>query len=170
MLAAGARAFAAADVVVDASRRGDAIEVVAYAELAVDAATAWRVLTDYDGYARFIPDLAVSRVVARDGPRSIVEQKGAARFLFFRYPLEVRLAVTETPQRTVQSHAVGGNVREMVGRYDIAPRAAGIRFDYTGRIVLAEDGPGLFDVIAVRLNIARQFEALVREIERQAAQ
>jgi len=160
------QALAAGEVAVDAARSGGAIDVSAHADLDVDVGTAWQVLTDYDRYASFIPGLAVSRVVTRDATSAIVEQKGEARFLFFRYPIEVRLAVAEVPLRSVTSHAIGGNLRELRGRYELEPLSRGVRLHYTGRIVLAEDPPGLIDVTAVRLNVARQFEALVHEIER----
>ena len=44
--------------------------------LNADVATAWRVLTDYGRYAEFIPDLHLSRIVARHGATVTVEQSG----------------------------------------------------------------------------------------------
>src|SRR5574340_1167099 len=41
--------------------------------VACDPATAWKVLTDYDRYASFIPSVETSRVVARDGAQVVVE-------------------------------------------------------------------------------------------------
>src|SRR5262245_64001974 len=161
-------ALAAADVTVETVRRGEAIEVSAQADLHADVFTAWEVLTDYDRYASFIPDLAVSRVVTRDARSAIVEQKGEARLLALRFPLEVRLAVSETPYRSVRSRAIAGNFRELQGLYELAPIPGGLRLVYSGRMVLGEEPPGLIDATVVRLNVARQFEALVREIERRS--
>lgn len=113
VLAPVPQALAAPDIAVDAVRRGEAIEISARAELRVNVETAWRVLTDYDRYATFVPDLAVSRVVMRDAQTAIVEQRGEARFLSLRYPLEVWLAVAEVPYRSVRSRAIAGNFREL---------------------------------------------------------
>jgi methyl coenzyme M reductase subunit C-like uncharacterized protein (methanogenesis marker protein 7) len=66
LMLAGSQPAAAATVTINANLQGDAIDIHASAMLNADAATAWRVLTDYDRYAEFIPDLRVSRVVARD--------------------------------------------------------------------------------------------------------
>jgi len=163
------QALAADEIAVDAARHGAAIVVSAHADLRADVRTAWQVLTDYDHYASFIPDLTVSRVVSR-GPRSaVVEQRGEARFLFLSYPLEVRLAVAEIPYRSVRSRAIAGNFRELVGLYELEPTPGGLRLVYSGRMVLGEEPPGLLDVIVIRRNVARQFEALVREIDRRAA-
>ena len=52
-------------VTVEARREGDAVIVEAHALLHVDLETAWNVLTDYDRYAEFIPDLKSSRTVSR---------------------------------------------------------------------------------------------------------
>jgi len=161
-------ALAAGEIALDAVRRGEAIEISAHAELHVDVHTAWRVLTDYDGYASFIPDLRVSRVLERNARSAIVEQRGEARFLFLRYPLEVRLVVAEVPYRSVRSRSIAGNVRELQGLYELEPVPGGLRLQYSGRVVLSDGPPGLFDVTVVRLNAARQFEALVREIDRRA--
>src|SRR5262245_50017279 len=76
-------AHAVGEITVNAVRRGAAIEIAAHANLAADIPTAWRVLTEYDRYPDFIPDLAVSRIRERHGATAIVEQKGEARFLFF---------------------------------------------------------------------------------------
>jgi ribosome-associated toxin RatA of RatAB toxin-antitoxin module len=163
------QALAAGEIAVDASRRGAAIVVSAHADLHADVRTAWRVLTDYDRYASFIPDLTVSRVVSRGPGSAVVEQRGEARFLFLSYPLEVRLAVAETPYRSVRSRAIAGNFRELVGRYELEPIGGGLRLVYSGRMVLGDAPPGLLDVFVIRRNVARQFEALVREIDRRAA-
>jgi ribosome-associated toxin RatA of RatAB toxin-antitoxin module len=159
----------AGEIAIDAARRGPAIVVSAQADLHADVRTAWQVLTDYDRYASFIPDLTVSRVLSRGPGSAVVEQRGEARFLFLSYPLEVRLAVAETPYRSVRSRAIAGNFRELVGRYELEPTRGGLRLVYSGRMVLGEEPPGLVDVFVIRRNVARQFEALVREIDRRAA-
>src|SRR6185503_2125069 len=96
----------AADVTVDATRDGEAVEVVASADLAVGVARAWEVLTAYDRFTEFVPNLQESRVVSREGAQAVVEQKGSARFLIFTYPIEVRLTVTETPRQRIESRAI----------------------------------------------------------------
>jgi ribosome-associated toxin RatA of RatAB toxin-antitoxin module len=163
------RAIAATETTVETQRHGNAIEISARAEINASPETVWQVLTDYDHYTDFIPGLTVSRVLKRDQGSVVVEQKGEARFLVFSLPLEERLAVTEVPFRSVRSQATEGTLREMNGRYDLEPFSDGVRLTYVGRLVLAEEGPSFVDLIAVRLNVTRQFEALVREIDRRSA-
>jgi ribosome-associated toxin RatA of RatAB toxin-antitoxin module len=155
----------AADISVQATRDGDAVEVEAVAELAVSPARAWEVLTDYNRLSQFVPDLHESRVVSREGARAVVEQKGAARFLFFTYPIEVRLAVTEYPRQRIESHAVAGNFRELRSVYTLEPREGGVRLRYQGRLVPDFQLP-LFHTYVLKSNVEATFRAMVEEIER----
>jgi len=152
--------------VVRAHRDGDAIVVSAVAEVRVRHAVAWSVLTDYDHYADFVPDLNYSRVRGRDPRGLIVEQRGHARFLFLSQRIEATLAVAETPQRSVTSRAVAGSFRELEGRYEIEPVAGGTRVVYTGRVVPGDSLPLWLTAMAMKSNVERQFGALVREMAR----
>ena len=167
--AVAATAHAAEPVTVQASRHDGAFFVEAVAELSADPRIAWQVLTDYDRYAEFIPDLRSSRVVGRSSSGTVVEQHGQAEFLFIRIPLEVRYLVEETPFRVVRSRAIGGDFREMEGTYDITPTPGGLRLTYSGRLVPGFMMPPLFGTTAVRISVERQFGAMVREIVRRDA-
>lgn len=162
-------AAAAADLRFDARWAGEAIDLSGHAEVAADLQTAWRVLTRYDDYPRFIPDLAVSRTVSRDGGSAVIEQRGEARWLLFRQPLEVTFSVAETAPTLVLSKAASASFRDLESRYELQPLPGGrVRLDYTGRFVPAAGGMPLIDLVAARTNLRRQFEALVREMTRQA--
>lgn len=167
--AVAAQPAAAASISVHAERRGDAVEIRASAALNADAATAWRVLTDYDGYSRFIPDLLVSRVVARRGSTVTVEQSGHARLWLLRIPLDITYEVAESPPHRLQSRAVTGSIRSMESAYLLTPTSSGVNVEYAGRVEPGFDLLGRIAVYAVRQNVARQFQAMVDEIERVGA-
>lgn len=166
---AATRAAAGAVVAIDAERRGEAIAIHATVLLAADGATAWRVLTDYDRYPAFIPELRTSRVVARDAGRVTVEQTGDAVLWFLRMPLTVTFEVEETPQKGVRSRAVAGTLRALTSRYALTTEAAGVRLDYDGQVTPGFRLLGPLEVAAVERNVTRQFQALADEIERQYA-
>jgi carbon monoxide dehydrogenase subunit G len=150
-------------------RRGDAVTVFAEVELDVDPAVAWGVLSDYDHFAQFIPDMSESRVVFRSGDTAIVEQKGEFGFLFFRQPIEIRLEIVETPRRTIVARSVSGSFREMSGRYDLEDLGRRVRISYAGRFVPAFPLPPFLGIVAVRHTAATQLAALVEEIGRRDA-
>jgi ribosome-associated toxin RatA of RatAB toxin-antitoxin module len=164
-----ARPAAAANITVDAERDGESIDIRASAVLNADAATAWQVLTDYGRYTDFVPDLHLSRVVARRGATVTVEQSGDAALWLFRMPLDITFEINEIPPYRLQSRAVAGSLRALTSSYALTPAASGLRLDYVGR---AAPGYALFGRIeqaVIEHNVARQFQALADEIERQSA-
>ncbi|HEV7393432.1 MAG TPA: SRPBCC family protein [Burkholderiales bacterium] len=165
----GSAPLLAASIRVTAQRDGDTIDVNATAFLEADGATAWQVLTDYDHYAEFIPNLRVSHVVARHGPVVTVEQSGDAMFWMFRIPIAIRYQVTESPPNRLQSRATGGSLRALASSYVLTTTQSGMRLDYSGHIAPRFDLLGRIEQMAVRKNIEREFQALADEIERRSA-
>jgi len=156
-------------VTVDARREGDAVIVEARALLHADLETAWNVLTDYDRYAEFIPDLKSSRTVSRSDGTAIVEQKGQVGFFLFRFPMEVTLSVTEDPPSGITSRAIAGTFREMTGSYKLVQEGDGLRFTYSGRMVPDFLLPPLIGTAAVRAAVKKQFGALVKQMQTRGA-
>ena len=152
-------------VTVEARREGDAVIVEARALLRADLDSAWQVLTAYDRYAEFIPDLNSSRVLARSGTTVIVEQKGQVRFFLFHFPMEVTLSVSEEPRSGITSHAIAGTFREMTGSYTLVPHGEDLRFTYSGRTVPDFFLPPLIGTAALKAAVQKQFGALVNQIQ-----
>ena len=155
----------AAEVVVNVTRSGDALEVEASAEFDGNIRRTWQVLTDYDRLADFIPDLQASRVISREGNRLEVEQKGQARLLFVGFPIELRLAITEYPYERLVSRAIAGNFREMVSTYRLEAGQGRVLLRYTGRMVPDFVIPPLIGPLILRTSVETTFRALVNEIE-----
>ena len=156
-------------VSVDAHRDGDAIIVEARASLQTDVEIAWGVLTGYERYAEFIPDLKSSRILTRSGSTVIVQQKGELGFLFFRFPMEVTLNVDEQPRSGITSRAIAGTFREMTGSYTLLQVGDDLQFTYSGRIVPQFGLLSLVGTAAVKAAVQKQFSALVREMQRTGA-
>jgi ribosome-associated toxin RatA of RatAB toxin-antitoxin module len=159
----------AATITVDAERRGDAIDIHATAVLNADAATAWQVLTDYNRYTEFIPDLRSSRIVSRVGATVTVEQSGDAALWQLRIPIAITFEIIESPPDKLRSRAVAGSLRTLASSYALTPTTDGVRLDYVGHIAPGWEIFGQIEQAVVEQNIARQFQALADEIERAGA-
>ena len=161
---------AAEEVIVEAQRHGERVLVRANAVLFAPPHIVWQVLTDYERLPAFIPGIARSVVRVRDGNRVVLEQAGAARFFIFSFPIEVRLEVQESPPHAVSSRTLGGNLRRMDGRYELAPDAARgtVTLRYSGEIEPEFSLPPIIGLAAMRHMAEEQFSALVAEIERRA--
>jgi hypothetical protein len=166
---ASAQPARAATVSVNADRGVDTIDVRASAVLKADGATAWRVLTDYDRYVDFIPDLRRSHVIARRDSMVTVEQSGDAALWLIKVPVHVTFEINEMAPDRIRSRAVGGNLRALTSCYALTPVPSGIRMDYVGHVTPGFALFGQIELAAVEQNITRQFQALADEIERQGA-
>lgn len=163
------RALAAGDARTEVRRTADGLEIRAQARVGAPAAVVWQVLTDYEHLPQFIPGITRSVVKERRGERLIVEQTGEARFLLFTFPVEVTYEVTESPQASMSSRAIAGNLKRMAGRYDIEADGRGARLRYAGFVDPDFDVPDFLETAALRSMVDEQFSALVVEIERRAA-
>ena len=142
------------------------IDIRAGALLRADAATAWGVLTDYNRYPEFVPDLRSSRVTARRGTTVMVEQSGDATLWQLHIPIEITFEITEIPPYQLHSRAVAGSLKWLASSYTMKPTRDGLRLDYVGHIIPGWEILGRIEQSAIQQNIARQFQALADEIER----
>lgn len=156
-------------VSVEARRRDDALEVICSAMLDAPVELIWQTLTDYGRLAEFIPGMRSSRIVARSGAVTVVEQSGEARFLFVTYPIEVTLSSTERPPHAIEATLLKGNLKRLDGVYRIEAQGGGrMLLTWTG-VVEALSMPPLIGELLMRSNIEDQFRGMVREIERREA-
>jgi ribosome-associated toxin RatA of RatAB toxin-antitoxin module len=170
----------AGDVIgVQATRQGAAVQVTTQALVRAPLEVIWQTLTDYDRLAEFVPDIVSSRVIERQGNTVTVEQAGKAHLWFFTYNIDVVVEVTEQPPHTLAVRVLRGNLKQLDGGYRLdkiagkegAQGAEGDEYllQWSGLIEPALPVPWAVTLPLMRSNIARQFEGMVREIERREA-
>lgn len=164
-------AHAAEDLTVEAARTGEYVEVRARATIDAPLSVIWATLTDYEKLPEFIPGLKKSRILSRNGARTIVLQSGSAHFLFFSFPIDVRLEALENPPSSLRVRALSGTLRYLEGGYQLEGDPAGTRFilHWEGTIAPDVSLPPLFGELVMRMSIEDQFTGMVREIERREA-
>ena len=159
----------AATVAISVASHADKLEIEANALLNADVATAWRVLTDYERYVDFIPNLQLSRVVARKGVTVTVEQSGEVVLWRVHIPLDVTFEITETAPTRLDSRVTAGDLRAPNSRYVLTPVGNAVRLEYTAKLDAGLAPFGFIDGVAVKQNVGKRFEALAVEIERRSA-
>ena len=165
-------ADAAEAVLVQASRQGDAVQVQAQATVKAPHALIWKTLTDYERMAEFVPGMRKSRVLARHGGTTTVEQVGTAHLWFFSFTIDVVVETTEQPPHLIGIRVLRGNLRQLDGGYQLEKVAGSddefvLRWD--GVIEPAIAVPLAITVPLMRASIEQQFTGMVREIERREA-
>lgn len=163
----GANTVAADESIkVEAAWDGDFVSVSANANLPVDVATAWSVLTDFDHFSRFIPDMVAMRIVARSHNGMVVEYEGAFSFLFFRLPMHLRLDVVLEPPRRILARSLSGDLQDLSSSYEIHDLPQALRLTYKARFLPDFALPRFIVLPFVRHEIEKQFTAMVNEIVR----
>lgn len=157
----------AATVMVNVDRRDGVIVIEADAVMDSDPATAWRVLTDYERYVDFMPDVKSSRVIARRGTDVTVEQTGDATFWLMRTPVAITYQIVEEPPSRLRSRARSTLLPVLESSYTLTPSGDAVRLHYEGRIGRSVEFVGPLE--ANEQTFTRQFRALVDRIEQAGA-
>lgn len=139
---------------------------------AVDGATAWRVLTDYGNFARFLPTVAKSRIIEADGPRTVVEQVDRRRILLSTIESVVRTENLEIDQQQISFRLLQGNLQHMYGHWrldSVTPPASPQPLLLVSQLVHAEADVGPFKTMFYSLfetSLVETIQAIRQEMER----
>jgi ribosome-associated toxin RatA of RatAB toxin-antitoxin module len=131
-------------------------------------AVVWRILTDYNHLADYLPNLTSTRVVSRNGDRAIVEQLGTARFLFFSRTIRLLVQVNERAPDRIDIGLIEGDMKVYRASWELSPMAGatGTRVVYTATIVPKFDVPGIVGTSVVKNDIARMMAAALLRLDR----
>lgn len=143
------------------------ISVYAEIDARVDREQAWAVLTDYNRWAEYIPDLQVSRVISPPGEPIRLEQRGSIPWLP-NFPLVMIAYVEELPPRTIRFQRIAGNIRALVGEWQIHGRSP-VRLTYRSTVIPGFPMPPEVSSEIFRHDAKVRIEALAREMERRAS-
>lgn len=154
------------DSTVTAWRADGALHVEASFHIDVPPAVAWRVMTDYDHMATYVPRLKESRIVSVDPERMLVAQKGTATFAGFSHDWEVEREVRLQPESLIASRALRGNVKRMEMETRFTPEGPGVRIQYRALTVPDFWIPPLIGPSLMKGQVTDQFMALATEMHR----
>ena len=154
---------------VDGAEGGKVYRIASNGTVAAAPAVVWRILTDYRQLADYLPNMKSTRVLSRNGDRIIVEQLGAARFLFFRQDIRLVVQVHERPPDRIDISLVDGDMKVYRASWELIPLpgGAGTRLVYNATIEPKFDVPGIVGVGAVRTDIAEMMRAVYLRLDRQ---
>lgn len=83
--------------------------------------TAWKVLTDYNNFAEFLPEVDNSKLLETNGDRKVFEQINKIKTFIFSTKARVRIAVTESYPQEITFSAVDGDLETLDGVWLIEP-------------------------------------------------
>ncbi|MGH8808890.1 MAG: SRPBCC family protein [Noviherbaspirillum sp.] len=134
---------------------------------------AWRVLTDYERLAEFVPDLVSSRLLSRTKREAIVEQQSRAGFLFVTQDIHMVVRIGEQPYSTIDVTLVEGDMKHYRAHWELQPFAQngvdGTLITFSGALEPEFFIPPLLGRPIVQANVRKMVQAVVAEIERRSA-
>ncbi len=88
------------------------------------ADTTWKVLTDYNNFYRFLPNVISSKVLKTEGNQKTFEQVYQIQALIFKQQTRVVISSTETYPQQIAFKRVDGDLKALQGTWKIEPISA----------------------------------------------
>jgi hypothetical protein len=153
-----------AEATVNVEASATIVRISAEIGTSVNRDTAWKVLSDYDHWAEFIPDMIVSRVVSKPGETLLVEQRGVIPWMR-NFPLVVIASIEEDAGRGLKFQRVAGNLKAMEGEWQIKGKSK-VRLVYRSTVEPGFPLPPQMSVEIFRHDAKVKLEAMAQEMAR----
>lgn len=157
-------------VMVEVSKHGERISIDADFQAAVTPQQAWEVLTDFDHMRDFISSLQSSQIVARDGMRWQVAQKGAARRGPLNFSFDSIRQIDLVPFNRITSRQLSGSMKQFEAVTRLSPQGTGTRIQYHADSVPGTFIPPIVGIAFIETESRRQFEEMRSEMIRRSLQ
>ena len=82
-------------------------------------ATAWEVLTDYNNFQDFLPNIASSKVIYEEGDRTIFEQVSQVDLWLLQEQFTVQIAATKNQPEKIDFQIVKGDLEYLKGTWQL---------------------------------------------------
>lgn len=81
----------------------------------------WKILTDYDNFEKYMPNVVESNLLESRGNQKVFEQVQVFRLLMFTRKAKVKIIVTENYPELITFEIVEGDVKNLQGSWRIEP-------------------------------------------------
>jgi ribosome-associated toxin RatA of RatAB toxin-antitoxin module len=103
---------------------GDQGRYVARILVTANRDAVWSVLTDYNNFPKFLPNIISTKIIETKGNQKVVEQVDSRQVFLFTITSRVRLAITESDRQKVEFRQVDGDLQSINGYWQLEPIAA----------------------------------------------
>lgn len=86
---------------------------------------AWQVLTDYDNFEGFMPNIASSKIISSKGDRLVFEQVNVVDLWVIKQKFTVQIEAIKTKPHKIDFKIVDGDLKKLVGRWQIKTTSPG---------------------------------------------
>ena len=150
----------------DVTYEGDAYIVNAIFVAAAPPNIAWDVLTDFDRLAKWVPNVAESKVIKREDAAVTVEQRGVAKYGAASFPYVTERRIELRPPSGIKTAQIKGNMRRVESTIMLEAEGNGTRIVYHLEIVPSLIAGAVMSKQFVEHETGEQFTAIVGEMVR----
>ncbi|ELR97466.1 SRPBCC family protein [Gloeocapsa sp. PCC 73106] len=133
-----------------------------------DLDSIWTVLTDYDNFAEYMPNVVESKLIHTQGNQKVFTQVQIFRLLLLSIRSQVTIDTTEDYPREIKFTLVDGNLKHLNGSWTIRPMSSN-RFLVTHKVSV-EPNLESSDLRAVFFNVYEDTLKKTLEVVRQEAE
>lgn len=151
---------------------GDRGEYRASFLVEASASQVWEVLTDYDDFTEFLPNVTNAQLLESQGNRKVFEQVQSVSVLFFTREVRVKIATNETEFTQISFNLVEGDLNRLEGSWELIPIITNgsstptqVLVTYTVTVEPDADTPANFFYGLYKDNLKASLEAVKTEIE-----
>ncbi|ELR98499.1 SRPBCC family protein [Gloeocapsa sp. PCC 73106] len=138
-------------------------------------AQAWDVLTDYDNFTDFLPNVTAAQLLETDGNHKIFEQVQVVSVFFVTREARVKIATEETEFTNIRFSLVEGDLERLEGTWELTPISRNqestptqVLITYRVKVQPNNDTPTNIFYNVYRDSLQDSLEAIKTEIELRA--
>ena len=102
---------------------------------------AWEVLTDYNNFQEFLPNIVDSKIIEENADRIIFEQTNLVDLLLLTKEFTVQIAATKNYPQTIDFEIIEGDLKQLQGSWEVETLPSG-KVLVTHRVVVAPKTKG----------------------------
>lgn len=128
--------------------------------------TVWSVLTDYNNFKTFLPNVVSSKLITNNGNKKVFEQVNLIQALFFSKEIRFRIAATENYPQQIAFTEVGGEVKLLEGSWKLKVISNQVLIEHQVNIDPGGGGEKELFFLIYPDNLHDSLQAIKREIKR----
>lgn len=142
------------------------LDAVMYAPVA--PTVAWEVLTDFDHMAQWVPNVAESKIIKREGDSVTFQQHGVARYGALSFPYTTERKADLKSASSINTAQIHGSLRRVESTMKLEAEGSGTRLIYHLEIVPSLLASTILSKPFLEHEIGEQFTAIIGEMTHRA--
>ncbi|ELS02297.1 oligoketide cyclase/lipid transport protein [Xenococcus sp. PCC 7305] len=131
--------------------------------------TAWEVLTDYNNFQNFLPNIISSEIIQEEGDRKVFEQINKVDLWLFEEQFTVQIASTENKPQKIDFQIVEGDLEQLQGTWQIEKITANqILVTHTVKVQPESNTEKLFFYGIYESTLEETLDAIAQEITKRS--